>query len=257
MKPVFLLAPYWMGDFSPARAALFRHNWRLLATSPLEGSPTYRMGKLAAVLAEEVANIRSKDDFPVAIIGDCTLSIGMVAALQRESPDFHLIWFDAHGDFNTLATTPSGFVGGMPLAMICGRGEQTIVKEAGAIVHPETDIILTDGRDLDPEEAVAVANSVITHLSDMSQLLTWPLPDKPIYIHFDVDVLPLDELSAVSYPASGGPALDTVAQALARLARTGRVTALSVTLWHPEKDNDGRAEPVVMGLVEHFLKNLP
>ena len=257
MKPVFLLAPYWMGHFSPERAALFHHNWRLLAASPLEGSPTYRMGKLAAVLAEEVANIRSKDDFPVAIIGDCTLSIGMVAALQRESPDFHLIWFDAHGDFNTLETTPSGFVGGMPLAMICGRGEQTIVKEAGAIVHPETDIILTDGRDLDPEEAVAVANSAITHLSDMSQLLTRPLPEKPVYIHFDVDVLPLAELSAVSYPAAGGPALDTVAQVLARLARTGRVTALSVTLWNPEKDDDGRAEPVVMDLVEHFLKNLP
>jgi arginase len=246
-----------MGDFSPERAALSHHNWRLLTTPQLEGTPTERMGKLAAALAREVADIRSNGDFPVVIVGDCTFSIGMVAALQCELVNFSIIWFDAHGDFNTFETTPSGFVGGMPLAMICGRGEQTIVKEAGAITHPETDIILTDGRDLDPEEAAAVADSAITHLRDLSQLLTQPLPEKPIYVHFDVDVLPLDELPAVSYPAPGGPTLDTIAQALARLGGTGRVTALSVTLWNPEKDGAGQAEPVIMGLIERLLENLP
>lgn len=76
-----------MGDFSPERAALSRHNWRLLTAPRLEGSPTFRMGKLAAALAGEVAAIRANGDFPVAIVGDCTFSIGMVAALQYESSD--------------------------------------------------------------------------------------------------------------------------------------------------------------------------
>jgi arginase len=141
----------------------------------------------------------------------------------------------------------------MPLAMLCGRGEQTIVQGAGANVHPEANVILTDARDLDPGEAEAVAASAVTHLPQVDDLLSQPLPDTPLYVHLDVDVLHLSDLSAVNYPAEGGPALETVAQSLERLARSGRVAAVSVTLWNPELDDSGSAEEVVLGLVDRFL----
>ncbi len=257
MKPVFILAPYWMGEFNPDRAAIARHNWRLLPPTTLEGSPTARMGRLCRVLANEIAAIRAKGHFPVAIVGDCTFSIGVLAALQKELSDLSLVWYDAHGDFNTHETTPSGFVGGMPLAMLCGRGEQTIVVGANADIQPETRVILTDARDLDPVEKVAVAASKIAHLPQVADLLSFDLPDRPIYVHFDSDVLRLSDLTAVSYPAEGGPSLDTVNASLTYLAQTGRVAALSVTMWNPELDDaDRSAEQVVMGVVERFLDQL-
>ena len=256
MRTVYVFAPYWMGDFDPVRAALSRHNWRLLAVPPSAGTPTEKMGELCRALADEVASIQAKGQVPVAVVGDCTFSIGMVAAMQRLDPDFTLVWYDSHGDFNTHQTTPSGFIGGMPLAMLCGRGEQTIVQQAGAEVHPENAVILTDGRDLDPGEAEAVTQSAITHLSRVDDLLTYPVPDTTIYIHLDVDVLHLSELSAVSYPAEGGPRLETVAQSLVRLAQSGRVAAVSVTMWNPELDASGKAEAVVMGLVEQLVNAL-
>ncbi len=254
MKPIFIFAPYWMGDFSPSRAAVARHTWRLVTPPVPDDSPMERMGVLCRALADEVAAVRAEGNLPVAIVGDCTFSVGLLAGLQRETPDFSLVWYDAHGDFNTHETTPSGFIGGMPLAMLCGLGEQTIVEGAGAAVHPAASIILTDARDLDAGEDSAVADSGLTHLSDVAALSELSLPDKPIYIHFDSDVMQLSDLSAVSYPAEGGPSLETIKTSLAHLADTGRVAAVSVTMWNPEMDEDSQGEQVVMDVVERLVE---
>ena len=257
MTPVYLFAPYWMGEFNPPRAAITRHTWRLLPPIELNGSPTERMGLLCAALADEVAAIRADGNFPVVIVGDCTFSIGVLAALQRESPDLTLVWYDAHGDFNTHETSPSGFIGGMPLAMLCGRGEQTIVEAARVQTHPEAKVILTDARDLDPGEKELVSGSAIKHVPDVAELSELQLPNRPIYIHFDCDVLHLSDLSAVGYPAEGGPALETIEASLLHLTKTGQVAALSVTMWDPKLDDaDSSAEQVVMGLVERFVAQL-
>jgi len=256
MKPIYLCVPYWMGEFNPARAAVARHTWRLVTPALAEGSPTERMGMLNATLAAEVAATRAAGNLPIVIAGDCTASIGVLAGLQQETPDLTLVWYDAHGDFNTHETTPSGFIGGMPLAMLCGRGEQTIVAGAGAKVHPESQVILTDARDLDPGEKEAVAASALIHLPDVAGLLDVPLPDKPIYIHFDSDVLRLSDMAAVNYPAQGGSDLATIEASLTRLAQTGRVAAVSVTLWNPELDEEGSAEQTVMGVIERLVEQL-
>lgn len=257
MKPVYLAAPYWLGTFNPVRAGATRHNWRIMAPIDLEGEPTARMGTLCAVLANEVAALRATNHLPVIIAGDCTFSIGVLAGLQRETPDLTLVWYDAHGDFNTPETTPSGFIGGMPLAMLCGRGEQTILTGAGAKVHPEACVILTDARDLDPGEKEAVAASALNHLPDVAEVLALELPDKPIYIHFDSDVLRLADMSAVNYPAEGGASLETIEASLSHLAKTGRVVAISVTMWNPDLDDaDKTAEQTVVGVIERFVAQL-
>jgi arginase len=256
MKPIYIFVPYWLGDFSPTRVALARHTWRLLTPPLPAGNSLERIGALCRALAAEVATVRAAGHLPVVIAGDCMASIGVVAGLQQETPDFTLVWYDAHGDFNTPETTPSGFVGGMPLAMLCGRGEQIIVEGAGAKIHPEADAILTDARDLDPGEKEAVASSTLTHLPDVANLLHHKLPDKPLYIHFDCDVLRLEDLSAVNYPAPGGPDLATIEASLSHLAQTGRVAAVSVTMWNPEKDEEDQAEQVVLGLVDRFVDQL-
>ena len=101
-----------------------------------------------------------------------------------------------------------------------------------------------------------MAGSEIPHLPDVADLTSLPLPDKPIYIHFDSDVLHLSDLSAVNYPAEGGPTLETVEASLSHLAQTGRVVAVSVTMWNPDMDENGQAEAVVMGVVERLVEQL-
>ena len=91
---------------------------RELAPELPHASPQVRMG----VLYRGLARLVEGEDAPVVISGDCMVAIGVLAGLQARGIDPTLLWFDAHGDFHTWETTASGFLGGMPLAMVSGRG---------------------------------------------------------------------------------------------------------------------------------------
>jgi len=179
-------------------------------------------------LAETITT--HKDCFPIIFTSDCTNAIGGVGGLKRD--DLGVIWFDAHGDFNTPETSPSGFLGGMPLAMLAGRGVQTYMEQVGLNPLSEADMILTDARDLDPLEAEALRNSSVTHLPDIRALLTASLPDKPLYMHIDTDVVNPDDMPSTMYTVPGGPSLSLVADVVRRVARDGNVAGALFSLWN-------------------------
>lgn len=172
------------------------------------------------------------DHFPVVFAADCVSSIGMVRGLGWRHGAMGIVWYDAHGDFNTPETTPSGFVGGMPLAMLVGRGEQELMHGAGILPLDEANILITDARDLDPGERENLAASRITHLPDVAQLMTTPLPPVPFYVHFDTDVVNLAEMPGMSYPAPGGPSLDLAADTLRRVVHDGQAVGILFSLWN-------------------------
>jgi arginase len=164
-----------------------------------------------------------------------------------------LIWLDSHGDYNTWETTPSGFLGGMPLAMMVGRGDQRLLEGVGLSPIPETDVILSDARDLDPGERLLVEDSTLLHVADVASLLSLELPNRPLYVHFDIDVLSLDDAPAVSYPAQGGPTYADMQRLMHRLAATGRVVAVSMTTWNFTMDTDRKTEQACLPLFYTLL----
>ena len=88
-----------------------------------------------------------------------------MAGLRAADPGRRLAiaWFDAHGDFNTPDTTPSGNVWGMPFAMLCGRGDPDLVRAADGPTVMEQDAALFGGQVLDEAESRALAASRIAH----------------------------------------------------------------------------------------------
>src|SRR6266699_4095190 len=72
--------------------------------------------------------------------------------LQRRYRDLAVVWLDAHGDFNTPTITISGYLGGMPLAMLTGRAPELFCDALGLRPVADTDVVLADARDLDPAE---------------------------------------------------------------------------------------------------------
>lgn len=192
---------------------------------------------------------------PVSIAGDCCTAIGVLAGLQRAGLNPMLIWFDAHGDFNTMETTPSGFLGGMPLAMIVGRGDLSMPVTVGLKPLPESQVILTDGRDLDPLEKDLIEMSEIIHLENPQDLLEHAVfhRDRPLYVHFDVDIVSLNESPAQNYPAAGGPSAALMHAVFRRLCQTGRIAAVSMSTWNPELDADRQSERTSMNLLETMV----
>lgn len=253
MADQFVLTPYFIDRPEMGLKKLLAPEWRLNEPELPVGSPQERLIQLYRPLAAAVAGVIRNGARPVSIAGDCCTSIGVLAGLEQAGIRPTLIWFDAHGDFNTWETTPSGFLGGMPLAMVSGRGEQTIVHGVNLSPLRDEQVILTDGRDLDAEERITLAESGVTHLPDVADLLSFPLPEGPLYVHFDADILDPADAPAMNYLAPGGPALETVRQVLRRLAKTGRVVAVSLSSWNPAMDGNGRSRDVVMSLIYELL----
>lgn len=238
--------PYFMGEAMPGLEVPEPHE--TLEPALPEGEPQQRM----AVLYDHLAGLVEGIDHPVVYAGDCVSIVGVLAGLERKDIHPTLIFFDAHGDFNTWETTPSGFIGGMPLAMVTGRGEQTIVEGAGLTPLPDDRVILVDGRDLDQGEDTAIAESDITVIS-IDALAHTVLPDGPLYVHIDADVVDPAEMPAMNYPAPDGPSLHDVRRALIHLAVTGRVVAFSVSSWNPELPGADIAAAATLQLTSPFI----
>lgn len=250
MQNQFILSPFFLEKSLPAAERLALPDWIINKPRLQEDGQMARMSIVHRHLADIVANTVKSGYRPVSIAGDCCTVIGVLAGLQRAGVNPYLMWLDAHGDFNTWETTPSGFIGGMPLAMIVGRGDQTLLQAVALTALAEREVILADARDLDPGERELLQQSEVLHVTDVASIPQLISSDQPIYIHLDTDVLDASEAPAMKYPVKGGPPLNVLREVVARLANTGRVVGVSMTLWDFEQDADRRTEHASMALLK-------
>lgn len=211
------------------------------------GEPWSDLGVLYAPLAEEVA---SADGVPVVLTGDCVACLAVIAGIQRRGIMPSLVWFDAHGDFHTEATTASGYLGGLPLAKAVGRGDLTLPAALGMAPLPEESVVLVDGRDLDPPETEALTASGVRRLA-ADELDAAVLPPAPLIIHVDLDVIDSAQLSGLRFPAPGGPSVDEVAAAVAAVARAREVVALDIAAtWRPEDADRTQSDTALQAVLD-------
>ena len=191
-----------------------------------------------------VAGVLAEGDPRLLIVGgDCTAHAGAMAGFRRARPDRRLAiaWFDAHGDFNTPDTTPSGNVWGMPFAMLCGRGDPDLVAAADGPTVMEQDAALFGGQVLDEQESRTLASSRIAQFG-AGMLATaggraavegWARTVGSrvdgIYIAFDMDCLDGAGGWAVTMPEPDGLALETAEAAIAILAAAMPVVGFGPT----------------------------
>ena len=250
IKTQFVLTPYFLDQPLSGLEVLYQAGWQINQTVPTGTTEVGRIAGIHAGLAAPVEGAIKAGRRPVSIAGDCCAAMGMLAGLVRSGIDPHLIWFDAHGDFNTWETTPSGFLGGMPLAMLAGLGEQTILELLEIEPLPQGQITLTDARDLDHGERELVASSWITHLKDPLALLEMPLPDRPLWIHFDTDVVDPAFVPAQNYPAPGGISPEELGRVFSHLEGTGKVAAVSLSSWAPDLPGAEESRAICLDLLE-------
>jgi arginase len=141
----------------------------------------------------------------------------------------------------------------MPLAMLTGRGDQTMLKALGLKPIPDDRVVLTDARDLDPGEKKLVDASGVTYLQNVRDLINHPLPDGPLYVHVDTDVVDPDEAPAMNYVAAEGPSAADLDLVFKHLNQSGKLAAVSVSTWNPGLDPDGKSRKVCMQLLDTLI----
>ncbi|MBN1550058.1 arginase family protein [bacterium] len=243
-----IISPFFLDQALPELMALQDEHSVLNIPELMGGSLQDRIACIHKPLAELVASAVRDGVFPASVSGDCCSAIAVLAGLQRAGICPLLIWFDAHGDFNTWETTPSGFLGGMPLAILSGLGDQMLPKALDMKPLSHEQIILSDARSLDPLESDLLSGTAVRHYPDPAALLSLDIKDTPIYVHFDTDILPSGIVPAQNYPEPGGPSLELMKRIFWKLKHSGRLVAASLSSWNPSLDTDGQSCRISMKL---------
>lgn len=203
--------------------------------------------RLAALTATSLG--ASGDARLLVIGGDCTTHAGALAGLRESmrerlggrEPRLGICWFDAHGDFNTPDTTPSGNVWGMPFAMLCGRGDADLVGACDGPLVAEEDAALLGGQVLDETESRMLASSRIAHFgagmlgdeAGLAALGAWAgtvaARIDAWYVAFDLDAIDETEGLSLAMPEPYGMSVATAVAALRTIAATGPVIGFGAT----------------------------
>lgn len=222
-------------------------------------------------VCEEVARraevVVSDGLFPIFLGGDHSISIGTVSGVANASAGARtgVIWLDAHADFNTPDTSPSGNVHGMPLATLTGRGHPSLVEIGGAgpSVRPE-DVVLIGLRSVDLDErdllreagarvytmkeidAHGVARVVRRALKDLSHV------DR-VHLSFDLDAVDPEVAPGVGTPVRGGLTYREAHLVMELINEAGTVTSLDVVEVNPILDVKNGTAELAVELVESLM----
>ena len=206
----------------------------------------------------QVEDALSGNNVPVLLAAECSIGLTTLPTVHRLRPDARILWLDAHGDFNTPATSPGGYLGGMALAGACGRWDAGLVPDR---MDP-AQVILAGVRDLDPPEREALEASPVTVIgaSPVETLVAVSnaLDRAPVYVHLDLDVIDPEEMPA-QFPAPDGLRAEKLFDVLEAVAETSELVGLEVTCFEAPADRDERQElaETVMHVLEPLLAVVP
>lgn len=159
---------------------------------------------------------------PLLFAGDCSIALATLPVVVRHRPDAWVVWIDAHADFNTPDSSPSGFLGGMPLAAACGLWDSGF----GAGLDPAR-VAMLGVRDVDGGERVLLDTNGVGHPDGPDALV-----GLAVFVHLDLDVLDPTVLPA-QFPAPGGWRWPHLHRVLEELVEGSELVGAEVTSAHP------------------------
>jgi arginase len=204
---------------------------------------------MARRTAGAVATSLQAGNFPLVLGGDHSIALGSIRGAARQRK-IGVIWVDAHADFNTAETTPSGNIHGMPLAALCGLGDRRLVQlwdEAVPVVDPSKVVIL-GARDLDAGEKknLREAGVLVLGMEQIDRLGMSVALEKSLahigndvdglYLSFDMDSLDPRHAAGVGTPVSGGLTYREAHLACELVAETGKLIGMDLVEVNPILD---------------------
>ena len=233
---------------------------------PSEGGLSFLPAVVEACTAVYEAGVAAiaAGEIPVFLGGDHSIALGTVAAATETGPS-GVLWIDAHGDFNTPTTSPSGNLHGMPLAALTGQGSPAMVDigRPGPKVSGQ-DVVVVGLRSLDPEERLLLRASGVTvftmreideqGIGQVAKQALESLAHRPkIHVSLDMDSLDPSEAPGVGTPVPGGLTYREAHSLLELVAANAEVGSVDVVEINPILDAQNRTAKIGVELVASLL----
>lgn len=204
---------------------------------------------MARRAAGAVATSVQAGHFPLVLGGDHSLALGSIRGARRVK-SVGVLWVDAHGDFNTERTTPSGNIHGMPLAAVCGLGDPRLTQfwdEKLPAVDP-TKVAIIGARDLDPGEKANLreAGVMVMGMEQIDRIGMVAAMERAIervsrgvdglYLSFDMDVMDPRHAPGVGTPVAAGLTQREGHVACELAGETGKLIGMDIVEVNPILD---------------------
>ncbi|MBX3086421.1 MAG: arginase [Anaerolineae bacterium] len=215
-------------------------------------------------LYERTVECMTTSDFSIFLGGDHSMSVGSVTGVASLHK-IGVLWVDAHADYNTPTSSPSGNVHGMPVAAILGDEPQPLanIGKPGSKLHP-SQMAMIGIRNLDSAERDRLVRSGITvhTMTDIDEhgiaLLTRQLISRfkhldAIHVSLDMDSLDPDFAPGVGTPVPGGLTYREAHLLMELLASSGKVRSMDIVEINPILDNRNRTAELAVELAASLL----
>lgn len=218
-------------------------------------------GNIQAAIYKELCD----GSFPIMMGGDHAMSIGSIAAIARYCADKNkpvcMLWIDAHADYNTNKTSPSGNIHGMPVAVATGVGHPDLLAVGHTIpmVKPEN-VYQIAIRSVDQNEKKLVINSGIS-VYDMRRIdeigirqtmqeILHDVSDKGAHLHvsFDVDSLDPSIAPGVATTIPGGLSYREAQLCMEMVHDSGLMGSLDIAEINPALDTNNSTAKIAVDL---------
>jgi arginase len=212
-----------------------------------------------------VAEATGKGYLPLVLGGDHSVALGSIGAMAKAHGVGGALWVDAHGDFNTPATSPSGNVHGMVLSALLGLADGAFASDAWSLpaLDPER-VVLVGVRVLDEgeKELLRERGVCVFTMSDVdrlgveqtfSQALERVAGAGFVHVSFDMDVVDPSVAPGVGTPVQGGFSYREAHLALEVVAESGLLSSLDVVEVNPILDRENATAALAVDLVASAL----
>jgi arginase len=212
----------------------------------------------------EASKIFGECAFPVLMGGDHSLSIGSLAAAAKHAKaldrKLYVLWVDAHADFNTPETSPSGNVHGMTLAAVCGEPGLELFRDEEFVVIPPSQVFMIGIRQIDKGERRLLEERGV-HVIDMPQidetglavqmrhvLETVRMDNGMLHVSLDADFIDPSIAPGVGTPVQGGATYREAHLLMEMLEDSGLMTSLDIVEVNPFLDDRGKTATLIVDL---------
>jgi len=213
--------------------------------SQIEGNPQLKYLEPIVQASEELERIvgsaLSDREFPLILGGDHSIALGSINGVVNKHNSLGVIWIDAHPDFNTAETSPSGNIHGMILAALTGLGDSHLTAVGGTTsrLNP-AHIAIVGARDIDKGERdlLHMKHVHVFTMSDIDRNGISKIMDQaiavagqnnnPIHLSLDMDALDPREAPGVGTPVRGGLSYREAHLAMEMIADTHQLCSMDV-----------------------------
>lgn len=217
------------------------------------------VARVCQAIYDNFVNCIQPDEIALFLGGDHSISIGTVSAVSGRGKH-GVIWVDAHADYNTPRSSPSGNIHGMSVAALLGDGPKELTEIGGTAPKLQTTQVAMIGirnldvierqrlrasgitvmtmKEIDEDGIASIARQVLEHFKEVDSL----------HISLDMDSIDPAEAPGVGTPVRGGLTYREAHLLMELFAESGKVRSLDIVEINPILDNQNQTANLAVEL---------